>query len=145
MGKRPGRPATLSPSRSGNFATQRKIKKRKQAQADFLRLNFCLRFFPLPCRGSSLSIPINDLRDRLYYFIISIPPSIANRCRGFNSLPAVSISSAARHFPSPGHNVRGIHRLHSPLSSVYGVLGNNASYPCKEEIYSMPSEMEIDN
>ena len=60
-------------------------------------------------------------------------------------LPAAGISSAARHFPSPGHNVRGIHRLHSPLSSVYGVLGNNASYPCKEEIYAMPSEMEIDN
>ena len=37
-------------------------------------------------------------------------------------LPAAGISSAARHFPSPGHNVRGIHRLHSPLSPIYGIL-----------------------
>ena len=145
MGKRPGRPATLSPSRSGDFATQCKIKKPQAGSGESSSPQLLLAVLSFALPRAHLSISFNDLGDRLYYFIISIPPSIANRCRGFNSLPAVSISSAARHFPSPGHNVRGIHRLHSPLSSVYGVLGNNASYPCKEEIYAMPSEMEIDN
>ena len=33
-------------------------------------------------------------------------------------MPAADISGAAHHFPSPGHNVRGIHRLHSPLCAM---------------------------
>ena len=53
------------------FATQRKIKKPQAGSGGFFRLDFCLRFFRLPCRGSSLSITIDDLRDRLCYFITS--------------------------------------------------------------------------
>ena len=61
------------------------------------------------------------------------------------SMPTACVSSTVRHLPSPEHNVRESIAFIRPYRPFMEYFGNSTSYPCKEEVYAMPSEMEIDN